>query len=226
MRPDAANSRYQVISINFKRITLLTMPMYMIEVEVPGVGAVDEERMKDFASKSSKILESVASKVVWSHSYVSRDILFCVFHSENKDLLKEHADNEGFPLSKVSVVHATFDKTIMDSDSAYGPSSIGPVNASELSNDPRSKFMVIRPNPKGKSMLSHAELQSHAGSCRDACRKLGLQKVVWDHSFNTENGLYEMYFASNEEAVVEHTIAANFMVEKTARVTTFSAQPR
>ena len=83
MRPDAANSRYQVISINFKRITLLTMPMYMIEVEVPGVGAVDEERMKDFASKSSKILESVASKVVWSLSYVSRDILFCVFHSEN-----------------------------------------------------------------------------------------------------------------------------------------------
>lgn len=193
--------------------------MFMIEREVPGVGSMHADELKNLASKSCAVLETMGPKIGWSHSFVTSDVLFCVYHSKNEDFLREHADKGGFPISKVSAVHTTFDKTILESTSAYGPNSVGPVNATEFTADPRPKFMVVRPYPSTQGLQSHAELQFHSKSCRDACRKLGLHKVLWDHSYDTESGLYEVYVAPSEDVVAEHTIAAGFMKGGIARIT-------
>jgi hypothetical protein len=193
--------------------------MFMIERKVPGVGSMSADELKKLASESCAILETMGPKIGWMHSFVTSDVLFCVYHSENEDLLREHAVKGGFPISKVSAVHTTFDKTILESTSAYGPNSVGPVNAAEFTADPRPKFMVVRPCPSTQAQQSHAELQIHAKACRDACRTLGLHKLLWDHSYDTESGLYEVYVAPSEEVVVEHTNVANFLKGETARIT-------
>lgn len=188
----------------------------MVERRVLGVGSSGADDLKAIATKSS---EAMGPSIGWSHSFVTDDALFCVYHSESEDLVREHAVKGGFSITNISVVHTTFDKSILDSSSSWGPNSIGPVNAVEFTADPRSKFMVVRPTTnKTHESKPHAELQMHAKAFRDASRCLSLTRVLWQYSYDTEGGLFEVFIAPSEEMLMEHTDFARFPRGNVSRI--------
>ena len=85
------------------------MKRYVIERDLPGVGAMNRTQLKDAAATSNDALAKLAGKVQWDHSYVVDNKTFCIYLAENETVVREHAKLSGFPATKVTEV-----KTIID----------------------------------------------------------------------------------------------------------------
>ena len=85
------------------------MKRYVIERDLPGVGAMNRAQLKDAAATSNDALAKLAGKVQWDHSYVVDNKTFCIYLADNEAVVREHAKLSGFPATKVTEV-----KTIID----------------------------------------------------------------------------------------------------------------
>lgn len=80
------------------------MKRYLIEREIPGVGRMNGQQLRDASATSNAALAELRGKVQWVHSYVVEDKTYCVYLAENEALVQEHARISGFPASKVTEV--------------------------------------------------------------------------------------------------------------------------
>jgi len=85
------------------------MKRYVIERDLPGVGAMNRVQLKDAAATSNDALAKLAGKVQWDHSYVVDNKTFCIYLAESEAAVREHAKLSGFPATKVTEV-----KTVID----------------------------------------------------------------------------------------------------------------
>ena len=85
------------------------MKLYVIERDLPGLGAMNRAQLKDAAATSNAALAKLAGKAQWDHSYVVDNKTFCIYLAENETVVREHAKLSGFPATKVTEV-----KTIID----------------------------------------------------------------------------------------------------------------
>jgi len=76
------------------------MKRFVIERNLPGVGAMNHEQLKGAAETSNGALAKLAGRVQWMHSYVADDKTFCIYVAENEHLVQEHARLSGFPRTK------------------------------------------------------------------------------------------------------------------------------
>ena len=84
---------------------------FVIERDIPNVGAMNGAQLKDAACTSNAALAKLAPKVQWEHSYVTGNKTFCVYLAEDESAIQEHARLSGFPASKVTPVTTVFDPT-------------------------------------------------------------------------------------------------------------------
>ena len=84
---------------------------YVIERDMPGVGLNDAAGLCDVARVSNAALRKLAPKVQWEHSYVTENKIFCVYIAEDANAVKEHARLSGFPVNRITLVHAVIDPT-------------------------------------------------------------------------------------------------------------------
>jgi hypothetical protein len=82
------------------------MKRYVIERNIPGVGQLNREQLKDASATSNAALAKLAGKVQWVESYVVDDKTFCIYLADNESSVHEHAKLSGFPASKVSEVRS------------------------------------------------------------------------------------------------------------------------
>jgi len=87
------------------------MPKYVIERDLPGVGASSTKDLKGAAQTSCNVLKNMGPDIQWVHSYVVDDKIYCVYISPNEEMIKEHAQKGGFPANKISEIRATIDPT-------------------------------------------------------------------------------------------------------------------
>jgi hypothetical protein len=80
------------------------------------------------------------------------------------------------------------------------------------------KFVIERHIPNAGS-LSAAELQSISQKSCNVLRELGPQ-IQWLQSYVTDNKIYCVYIAPDEEAVREHASRGGFPANSVARVRT------
>ena len=85
------------------------MKRFVIERNLPGVGALNREQLKDAAGTSNAALAKLAGRVQWVQSYVVDDKTFCIYVAESEDLVQEHARLSGFPANKVTEVRSVID---------------------------------------------------------------------------------------------------------------------
>ena len=85
------------------------MKRYVIERDLPGVGGMNREQLKDAAATSNGALAKLSGKVQWEHSYVVDDKTFCIYLAEEKRAVQEHAKLSGFPANKVTEVRSIID---------------------------------------------------------------------------------------------------------------------
>jgi Protein of unknown function (DUF4242) len=79
------------------------MKRYLIERDVPGVGASDAQQCSMIAATSNAALAQLKG-IQWEHSYFTADKTFCLYLSENEDLIHQHSKLSGFPANKITLV--------------------------------------------------------------------------------------------------------------------------
>lgn len=87
------------------------MPKYVIEREIPGAGKLTPEQLKGISQTSCGVLSNLGPQIQWLHSYVTGDKIYCVYIAPNEEMVREHANQGGFPANAVSEVMTVNDPT-------------------------------------------------------------------------------------------------------------------
>jgi len=89
------------------------MPKYLIEREIPGLGALTPQQLKSISQASCSVLGKMGPQIQWVQSYVTGDKFYCVYIAPSEAMVREHAAQCGFPADSVAEV-----LTIIDPSSA------------------------------------------------------------------------------------------------------------
>ncbi len=84
---------------------------YMIERDIPGVGAMTPDQLKGAAETSNTALCKLGPKVQWQQSFVAKNKTFCIYLAENEDVIREHAQLSGFPANTITEIGGVIDPT-------------------------------------------------------------------------------------------------------------------
>ena len=85
------------------------MPKYVIEREIPGAGSFSDEDLKGISQKSCGVLDALGTSIQWIESYVTDDKIYCVYRADSEDLIRQHAEQGGFPANTIARIHATIE---------------------------------------------------------------------------------------------------------------------
>jgi len=87
------------------------MKKYLIEREIPKVGTLEHEQLREAASNSNQVLRQLGPDIQWVESFLAADKMFCVYLAEDEALIHQHAQISGFPASTVTEISRTIDPT-------------------------------------------------------------------------------------------------------------------
>ncbi len=87
------------------------MPKYLIERELPGAGKLSPADLKAISQKSCGVLSTLGPQIQWVQSYVTDDKIYCVYIAPNAGMVKQHAEQGGFPANRISEIRAGIDPT-------------------------------------------------------------------------------------------------------------------
>ena len=87
------------------------MPKYVIEREIPGAGKLTAEQLKGISQTSCGVLNKMGTQIQWVQSYVTDDKIYCIYNAPNEEMVREHAQQGGFPANSVSKVSVIIDPT-------------------------------------------------------------------------------------------------------------------
>lgn len=90
------------------------MPDFVIEREMPGAGSLGAEDLKGASQASCSVLRELGPDIQWVHSYVTDDKIYCIYRAPNEELIRQHAEQAGFPANRVSQVRAMIDPSTAD----------------------------------------------------------------------------------------------------------------
>ena len=87
------------------------MPKYVIERELPGAGDLSAEELQGISQTSCNVLNDMGPSIQWVESQVTDDKIYCTYIAPNEDMIREHAQQGGFPADRVSEVRSVIDPT-------------------------------------------------------------------------------------------------------------------
>ena len=80
------------------------MLKFIIERDIPQVGKLERDQLREAAAKSNSVLRQLGSDIQWVESYVAENKTFCVYLAKDEAIIKKHAELSGFPATKVTEV--------------------------------------------------------------------------------------------------------------------------
>jgi hypothetical protein len=87
------------------------MPKFLIERDIPGAGNLSTADLTGISQKSCNVLKGMGPQIQWVQSYVTGDKIYCVYIAPNEKMIREHAEQGGFPANRVSEVTSIIDPT-------------------------------------------------------------------------------------------------------------------
>jgi len=87
------------------------MKKYVIEREIPRVGSLQAEQLRQAATKSNRVLEQLGPEIQWQESLLTADKMFCVYLAKDEAIIRMHAELSGFPAAKITEIGKTIDPT-------------------------------------------------------------------------------------------------------------------
>ena len=85
------------------------MKRYVIERDLPGVGSMSENELRQASSTSNSAIGQLFPKVQWQLSYVTAEKTFCIYLAEDEDVIHQHAEISGFPANLITEVTGMID---------------------------------------------------------------------------------------------------------------------
>ncbi len=91
------------------------MKTYLIQRNVPGAGNFTAADRKALSQRSCNVLREMGSEQIqWLHSYITSDNIWCIYKSENEELVREHARRGDFPANYILEVFGTISPATAD----------------------------------------------------------------------------------------------------------------
>lgn len=87
------------------------MPKYVIEREVPDAGKLSPEQLQGMSQKSCSVLENLGPQIQWVQSYVTDNKIYCVYIAPDETLIRQHAEQGGFPVNRIEQIQTMIDPT-------------------------------------------------------------------------------------------------------------------
>jgi hypothetical protein len=87
------------------------MPKYVIEREIPGAGKLTARELQAISQKSCGVLQQLGPQIQWVNSYVTGDKVYCIYIAPSERVIRQHAQQGGFPVNKISEVTSIIDPT-------------------------------------------------------------------------------------------------------------------
>ncbi len=87
------------------------MPKYLIERDIPEAGKLSEQELRAISQKSCSVLNRLGPQIQWVQSYVTDDKVYCVYIAPNEDMIRQHAQEGGFPANRISEIKTVIDPT-------------------------------------------------------------------------------------------------------------------
>jgi len=87
------------------------MPKFVIEREIPGAGSLSPQELQGISQTSCGVLQQMGPRIQWLHSYVTGDKIYCVYIAPNEEMIREHAQQGGFPANRISEIKSVIDPT-------------------------------------------------------------------------------------------------------------------
>ncbi len=91
------------------------MPKYVIEREIAGAGDLSGAELQGISQTSCKVLGEMGPQIQWVESYVTDDKIYCVYIAPDEQMVRDHAQQGGFPANRVSEVRSIIDPTTAES---------------------------------------------------------------------------------------------------------------
>ena len=85
------------------------MRRFVIEREIPKVGAMDRAQLQAAAAKSNEALAKLSPDIQWEHSYVVGDKTFCIYMAKDEAMIRKHSEISGFPANRITEVRQVID---------------------------------------------------------------------------------------------------------------------
>jgi hypothetical protein len=80
----------------------MALRRFIIERDIPRVGTLEREQLRQAAAKSNEALRQLGPDIQWVESFVAADKTFCVYLARDEAIIREHAKVSGFPASKIT----------------------------------------------------------------------------------------------------------------------------
>ena len=87
------------------------MKRFVIERDIPQVGSLEREQLREAAKTSNKALRELGPDIQWIESFVAADKTFCVYLAKDEEIIRRHAEISGFPATKITEIRKTIDPT-------------------------------------------------------------------------------------------------------------------
>ena len=87
------------------------MKKYIIEREIPNIGKLRDDQLREAAAKSNEVLEQLGPDIQWLESFVAADKSFCVYLAKDEAIIRRHAELSGFPATKITEIGKMMDST-------------------------------------------------------------------------------------------------------------------
>jgi hypothetical protein len=87
------------------------MPKFVIEREIPGAGNLSPKELQAISQTSCGVLRQMGPRIQWIQSYVTDDKIYCVYVAPNEEMIREHAQQGGFPATRISEIKSVIDPT-------------------------------------------------------------------------------------------------------------------
>lgn len=92
-----------------------SVPKFVIEREIPGAGSLSAEQVQAIAQKSCGVLRNLGPQIQWLQSYVTENKIYCIYIAPSEEMVREHAQQGGFPANTVARVIRVIDPTTAES---------------------------------------------------------------------------------------------------------------
>jgi hypothetical protein len=89
----------------------MALRRFIIERDIPKVGSLERDQLRDAAAKSNEALSELSPDIQWQESYVTADKTFCVYLAKDEAVIRRHAEISGFPATKITEVRKVIDPT-------------------------------------------------------------------------------------------------------------------
>lgn len=87
------------------------MPRFVIEREIPGAGQLSQSDLAAISQKSCSVLDTMGPKIQWVESFVTGDKVYCIYIAPDEGMIRQHAEQGGFPANRISRVHEIISPT-------------------------------------------------------------------------------------------------------------------